>query len=259
MQFEQFASLRHVPGLRHAITTRHGGVSSAPFSSLNLGLHVGDEALQVLLNRRLAAQALGFDEGASVWAQQVHGTDARIVTPENRGRGAFDYSDALPQTDALVCDSSNTPAWILVADCAPLLLVDSGRQVLGVVHAGWRGALGQISWHTISRMSAEFGTEAEEVLAGIGPCLCVNCLEVGEEVALEAERVGAEACIVRQGFDKPHLDLRRALLDDLTASGVRRERIEVLDECPKCLSEKYFSHRGEGGKAGRFGLVAWWE
>lgn len=262
MEFSSFKSLsraRDLPTLRHAITTRGGGVSSAPFESLNLGLHVGDDAAQVLVNRRFVAGALGFDEGAAVWAQQVHGADCYSVSPDEHGRGARDYAAAVPGTDALICGCSGVPCWILVADCAPLLLVHPVRQVLAVVHAGWRGALGRIASRTLAQMSEEFGAEAEEVRGGIGPCLCVRCLEVGEEVALEAEAAGADACIARAGFEKPHLDLRRALLHDLRAAGVREENVEVSDECPKCLSHKYFSHRGDGGRSGRFGLVAWWE
>lgn len=259
MEFTRFGSLSHIPNLRHAITTRAGGVSAAPFESLNLGLHVGDDEAQVLENRRLVAEALGFDELDAVWAQQIHGADACSVSPDDRGRGASDYRDVLGSVDALICGYSDTPCWILVADCAPVLLVHPGVQVLAAVHAGWRGALGRIASRTLSSMAEEFGTEAKGVLAGIGPCLCVGCLEVGEEVALEAEQAGADACIVREGFEKPHLDLRRVLLDDLEAAGVRAESVEVSSECPKCANEKYFSHRGENGHAGRFGLVAWWE
>ena len=259
MEFTRFGSLSRVPNLRHAITTRHGGVSGAPFESLNLGLHVGDDASQVLVNRRIVAEKLGFDWADAVWAQQVHGADACSVSPDDRGRGASDYRDTLGSVDALICGYSDTPCWILVADCAPVLLVHPGVQVLATVHAGWRGALGRIGSRTLAKMAAEFGGEASEVLAGIGPCLCVECLEVGEEVGREAEDAGASTCIVRAGFEKPHLDLRRVLLDDLKAAGVREDSIEVSGECPRCASGKYFSHRGEGGKTGRFGLVAWWE
>jgi YfiH family protein len=261
MEFTYFDSLRRaldLPTLRHAITTRHGGVSAAPFSSLNLGLHVGDEDAHVVENRQRVAQVLGFDKADAVWARQVHGADSHSVTPDDRGRGASTYADAVANADALICAYSSTPVWILVADCAPVLLVHPARQVLAVVHAGWRGAIGGIASRTLARMSSEFGVEAAEVRAGIGPCLCVNCLEVGEEVAREATTAGASTCVRRGGFDKPHLDLRGALLEDLARAGVAREHVEVLSECPRCDVGKYFSHRGEGGTAGRFGLVAWW-
>ncbi len=259
LELTRFASLQNIPDLRHAITTRHGGVSAAPFDSLNLGLHVGDDSERVIENRLLVAQELGYDDQDAVWAQQVHGANAHIVTPNDRGRGDRCYKDALPSTDALICEYSDAPCWILVADCAPVLLVHPARQVLAVVHAGWRGALGQIASRTLAQMSAEFSIEASEVLAGIGPCLCVECLEVGEEVALTAEEIGASTCIVRAGFEKPHLDLRRALLDDLKRACVSEANVEVSSECPRCLNHKYFSHRGDGGPSGRFGLVAWWE
>jgi YfiH family protein len=256
-QFLSFASLRAVPGLRHAVTTRGGGCSEAEYSALNLAYHVGDDAARVTRNRRLLAAALGYDADRLVAAQQTHGAQSQIVSGDRAGRGATDGESALPATDALLTREPQLPLLILVADCAPLLLVDEKRRVLAVVHAGWRGAVAGIAAQTVARMRAEFGSDAAGIRAGIGPSLCAACFEVGAEVADAARPLAADAVLA--GNSRPHLDLRRLLQRDLEAAGVLPPHIAARPECPRCCPELLFSHRGQRGVAGRFGLVAWWE
>jgi YfiH family protein len=251
-----FSFLQDVPSLNHAVTTRDGGVSRAEYSSLNLAFHVGGDEKCVRRNRTLLAEALGYEARTLVAAQQVHGAQAHVVSTQDAGRGALDWDSALPETDALIVAEPRVPVLILVADCAPILLVDPTRRVLAAVHAGWRGAVAGIASQTLQTMTRAFGTNAKDVLAGIGPCLCMNCLEVGEEVAAQVASTHAAR---RAEWEKPHLDLRAMIREDLAASGVLASRIEVMDRCPRCENQTFFSHRGQSGKAGRFGLVAWWE
>src|SRR5688500_9417970 len=145
MEFQYFQSLQDIPSLRHAITTRDGGVSTGSYESLNLGFHVGDDADAVRENRRRVAETLGFDEHDLVCAQQVHNANCTVVTPEERGCGARRWESALSKTDGIICGYANTPALILVADCAPILIIDEVNEVLAVVHAGWRGAVAGIA------------------------------------------------------------------------------------------------------------------
>lgn len=255
MKFLQFgAAFQSIPGLNHFITTREGGVSSGAYSGLNLAFHVADEQGDVQQNRRLLAEALGYNAGGLIAAQQVHGTNAAIITAQQRGRGAFDWDSALPDCDALIVGETGVPVLIQVADCAPILLVDPRRRVLAVVHAGWRGAVGRIASQTLRKMQQEFGAVADDVLCGIGPCLCPACFEVGEEVATQAPA----SCVV-EGYEKPHLDLAAVIRHDLMENGVPQGQIEIMSSCPQCENQTLFSHRGQKGKAGRFGLVAWWE
>jgi YfiH family protein len=235
---------------------REGGVSTGEYSSLNLAFHVGDEENCVRENRIRLAAALGYEASTLVAAQQVHGASAHIVSARDAGRGALDGASALPGTDALIVAEPKVPVMILVADCAPVLLVDSKRKVLAVVHAGWRGAVAKIASRTLLTMAREFGTRAGEVLCGIGPCLCLNCLEVGDEVA--AQVASTRAVVRRRDWRKPHLDLRALIRDDLIENGVLAARIETMNHCPRCDMSTFFSHRGQNGRAGRFALVAWW-
>lgn len=253
----RFEILNAVNDLQHAVTTRVGGVSGGAYESLNLAFHVGDEAEKVRENRRLLASQLGFDPEKLVAAQQVHGVGIAPIGRDEVGRGALDWDSAISNTDALITRERGVPLLILVADCAPILLVDPRQRVLAVVHAGWRGALAGIAGQTVARMASEFGCRAGDVLAGIGPCLCVENLEVGSEVAAQVEAVDALAVIQREEWDKPHLDLRGLIARDLERAGVPEANIEAMPFCSRD-DARFFSHRGQNGVAGRFGIVAWW-
>jgi YfiH family protein len=252
----RFDSLQAVPGLHHAITTRAGGDSNGEYSGLNLAFHVEDDAQSVRSNRRCLGEALGYDASTLVAAQQVHGVNAHIVGAHDSGRGSSDGDSAIPETDALIVAEPRIPVMILVADCAPILIVDSVHRVLAVVHAGWRGALARIASQTLQVMARAFDTRAEELRVGIGPCLCLECLEVGEEVAAQ---VMSTHVLRHSQWEKPHLDLRAMIAEDLIENGVLALQIEVMERCPCCENETFFSHRAQNGQAGRFGLVAWWD
>lgn len=251
-----FPALAAVPRLRHAVTTRAGGVSTDDYASLNLAFHVGDAPEAVCRNRQLLGQELGYQSARLIAAQQVHGAGIARVEASHTGSGAYGWDDALPDTDALITTEPNLPLLIQVADCAPLLLVEPEVGAIAVIHAGWRGAVAGIAGKTARALGEQYGADSKRILAGIGPCLCPDCLEIGPEVAQEVESVDPQA--VLSGWAKPHLDLRGLLRRDLETAGIPATQIEVMARCPRCETETFFSHRGQNGKVGRFGLVAWW-
>lgn len=171
-----------VAGVDALVTTRHGGVSTGPYASLNLGLHVGDRPEAVVENRRRAAAAVGATLPELVFAQQVHGRHATVVGRDDRGRGTVDAADALPATDILVTDHPEPVLAVLVADCVPLVLVDPAAGVLAVVHAGWRGTAARTVDAALAQMAA-LGARAGRVVAGIGPAVSPAAYEVDEPVA----------------------------------------------------------------------------
>jgi len=197
----------------------------------------------------------GYDPGALVAAQQVHGTEIAVVTRADHGRGAYSWESAIPDTDGLIIAESGVPVAIQVADCAPVLIVDPAHRALAVLHAGWRGAVGGIAGIAVRRLMQEFGADPAVLLAGIGPTLCTACLEVGEETATQAP----PGTVIRKGFTKPHLDLRAIITADLHTAGMPWTRIIHHTACTRCQTDHFFSHRGQQGQAGRFALVAWWE
>jgi polyphenol oxidase len=167
------------------VTTRHGGVSAGSYATLNLSFAVGDEAANVRENRRRAAAALGADPADFVFAAQVHGDRAEVVSAADRGRGTLAVGDAVGPADALVTAAPGTVLAILVADCVPIILYDPAAHVLACVHAGWRGTVARTARAALAAMCS-LGTRPEDVIAGIGPSVAADSYQVGEEVAAAA-------------------------------------------------------------------------
>jgi polyphenol oxidase len=169
------------------VTTRHGGVSAGPYSTLNLGLHVGDNPADVLVNRRRVAAAAGADLGDFVFCGQAHGRRVAIVSGADRGRGAFRLDDAVASTDAVVTTDPGTVLAILVADCVPIILADPQAGVLACVHAGWRGTVAGVTGAALHAMQG-LGARPGRIRAAIGPAVAADRYQVGPEVAAAAER-----------------------------------------------------------------------
>lgn len=233
----------------HAFSDRYGGVSPAPFSSLNVGLHVGDDAAAVRENRRRLCRALGVAPEALVAGEQVHGTRVAVVGAEDRGRGAFELRDAVPGADALVTDTPGVILFALFADCVPVYLYDPKRRAVGLAHAGWKGTAGGIARRTAEKMSEAFGSRPEDLHAAIGPSIGPCCYEVGEEVARAL--AGAGLGIVVEDAQRLRADLWAANAAQLAEAGVPRDNIAVAGLCTRCLRDTFFSHRGHGGRTGR--------
>jgi polyphenol oxidase len=236
------------PGVDGVVfTTRVGGVSAAPYASLNLGYSTGDAREAVAVNRRMVAHALGIPVR---WAmtRQVHGRSVVEASEEDRqGRPTRD-------ADALVTCDPSVPIVMLAADCVPVALV--GARASGVVHAGWRGlAAGAIaSGVEAVRSTAPAGDGA--VRAWIGPCIGPCHYEVGPEVSDRvASAVPHAPAFTRTTDGRLRFDLRAAarwLLEDAGAT--------VADaEDPPCTwcDERFFSHRRDGGATGRQAVVVW--
>jgi hypothetical protein len=169
-------------GVEAVITTRRGGVSTGPYASLNLGLHVGDDPEAVVENRARAAGALGAALDHLVLADQVHGATVATVPASARGRGARALGDTVGAADALVTAEPGPVLTVLVADCVPVLLVDPGARVLACVHAGWRGTAAGVVPAALRAMAA-LGARPASVVAAVGPAVGPERYQVGPEVA----------------------------------------------------------------------------
>jgi len=195
LELDELSSL----GAEALISTRGGGDSRPPWDSLNIGLHVGDEEAAVLANRELVAAALGRDLDQMIFLDQVHGTRVAVVDASHAGRGARSIEHALSATDAAITTSPEVTLVIQMADCAPLVLFDPAAGVLGVAHAGWRGATAGIAGATVDAM-VSVGAEPARIHAGIGPCVDPTIYEVGPEVIEAVEQLlgeGAPRCVTQ--------------------------------------------------------------
>lgn len=257
----RYTLLDDIAGMVHAVTTRAGGSSQAPFDELNLGLHVGDDPQRVLANRALVLEALGFDPGRLVLAAQVHGSLVARVGPADAGRGSLDGASALPGVDALITATPGLLLGVLVADCAPILLADPVSRSVGVAHAGWRGTAGDVAGHAVRAMAAAFGSRPADIRALIGPCIGPADFEVGPEVAagFQAALGSDAAAILLPGRgDRAFVDLPEANRLLLLRAGLDPRRVQVDRTSTASRLDGFFSHRAEGGRTGRFGGFIGW-
>lgn len=240
----------------HAVSTRLGGKSQAPFASLNLGLHTGDAAGSVRLNRKMFCQAAGIEPGKTVTAEQVHGAKVVRVKAADAGRGMEDYRDALAATDALITNTPGLALLLFFADCVPVLIVDPVNQAIGISHAGWKGTVAGIAQKTVSAMCDQFGTRPEVCLAGIGPSVGPCCYEVGDHVAKQVkEQFSCWRELLKPEGEKWRLNLWLANQVQLTEIGVPAANIEISGVCTSCNTDLFFSYRAEHGHTGRIGAI----
>lgn len=243
----QFDSLLS-DGVAHGLLTRRGGVSPRPWESLNVGAMVGDDPERVHTNRGLALEALGRDPASVFDAWQVHSAEV-VVADGPRG-------DAPPlQADAILTDRPEVTLMMRFADCVPVLLHDPVRRAVGIVHAGWLGTVRQVLRAALRRMVSAYGTRPADVVAAIGPSIAAHHYPVGPEVvaAFRAAYGATADGHLTAGDDGTRLDLWSANRQVLEEEGVRQ--IEVSGICSACHTEDWFSHRGEGGRTGRFAAV----
>lgn len=236
--------------LKHGIFTRHGGVSQAPWASLNLGGTVGDTVQAVRANHEKMYATLSVNSTRAVTTWQVHGADVVIATQPIPGRRW------LSQADGIVTDRPDTPLVMRFADCTPLLFHDPVRGVIGIAHAGWKGTVQGIGANMVRTMQQTYGSRPVDIQAWIGPAISRDCFQVGEEVvsALHQYFGTIEGLMQRDEVDgTAYVDLWAANRLDLQRMGV--EQISILEICTMQSTQDFFSHRGEKGRTGRFGAV----
>lgn len=226
-----------------AVTTTHGGHSEGRYATLNTSYRVGDDPSRVTANLDLAGRALDIKRSALVIPQLAHGRDVAIVTSADAGRGAYDAESNIPSTDALVTDVPGLPLAVLVADCAPVLLHDPRRGVVGVAHAGWRGAALRVVAATIEVMARQYGTNPADLCVGVGPCIGWMSFEMGHvEAAVCQEAFPSRSDIVADRDGRPVVNLRAMILAQLVEAGVPPERVHNLED-DTLVSASFFSHR----------------
>ena len=234
--------------LRFAFSDRQGGASAAPYGSLNLGDHVGDDLETVRENRRLAAKSLGVAREQVVFMKQVHGKDVAVVRepwPD----------EAAPSVDALVTDRPGLVLAVLVADCTPVLLADPVAGVVGAAHAGRPGMAAGVVAATIEAMR-ELGADPARMQAFTGPGACGSCYEVPEEMRADVARAEpASWATTRQGT--PAVDVPGGVAAQLRRAGIREESLTLSDVCT-IETPLYYSYRRDG-ITGRFAGFIWFD
>lgn len=223
-----------IPGLVAGVSTRHGGLSEVPYSSLNVGVHTDDTPEVIEQNLSLFCADIGISPTDLARSYQVHG-DKIWVT----GRAGYQSG-----FDAMVSVQPGVFAGVGIADCTPILLADPVTRICAAIHAGWKGTVAQIVHKTAKRMIENRGSNPADILAYIGPCISLAHFEVGEEVAAQFD----QAFKTRKGA-KWHVDLKAANAAQLQSVGI--QQIEIDPACTVENNADFFSHRTEKGVTGR--------
>jgi hypothetical protein len=230
-------------------TTRHGGSSRAPFNSLNLAFHTGDQQAAVDANRAAVARTFGIAPQLLLTVQQVHGSEILVIDQENPDLSHFQRVEC----DAIITNQPGIMAGILVADCYPVVLYDPDGPAAGVVHAGWRGAAAGLIGRTVQAMKTMFGSRPERLCAAIGPGIGGHGYEVDRPVR-EAFRAGSghwEQIARETRLGHWLLDLRLSCQLQLLAAGLQEGQVEAVAECTCCHRETFYSYRRDQGRTGR--------
>lgn len=236
-------------GIGLLFTDRNGGVSPAPYDTLNLATHNGDEEANVASNRMTVARHLGMPPWRFTYLEQVHGLRATGA----QGGSAVNGAQVLAATDGVFTSDRGLALAVLTADCVPLAMAAPSAGAVALVHAGWRGTIGNIAAVALRAMREGLGIEISEVRAVMGPAIGPCCYEVDEGRARAfVERYG-ERSGVTAGDGGRHLDLFKANLLNLMREGVDEKSIHKVGGCT-CCEERYFSYRRDGitGRQGAF-------
>ncbi len=253
MTFNQHHGLRYYQfdtiQTRHALFTRHGGVSPDPWGSLNVGGTVGDDLGRVRQNRILSFEALHREPETIFDVWQVHSADVVCA------RSPRPLDESYRQADIILTDKPDVTLFMRFADCVPILLHDPRQGVVGLAHAGWMGTLRDVATVTVDAMKKNYGCKPADIVAGIGPSIGPDHYEIGADVILQVmQKHGDESeLFLKSQRGKIHFNLWEANRVALERAGVGT--IEVSGICTACHIEDWYSHRAEKGRTGRFGAL----
>lgn len=233
------------------VSTRKGGVSAAPYSNLNLGLHVGDNRELVLSNREILAHAVGKSGGDFSWLEQVHGT---CIVEAGVGQEVQQADGAYATVAGAVCA-------VMTADCLPVLLSNKSASKVMAIHAGWRGLAAGI----VEKAAKAFYCR-DEVLVWMGPAIGPRHFEVGAEVrdtflALDSAYNGA--FVLSESFSPLSLapkylaDIYQLCRTQLVLSGVAEGQVYGGDFCTYADKDRFYSYRRDGQRSGRMATMIW--
>ncbi len=244
-RFESFPEGEVLQG----IFMRHGGVSPAPWVSLNTATTVGDSRENIIENRQRIFSAVNRPVASIFDVWQVH--SSHVVCSDQPRPLDTPHQKA----DAIITNRSEITLFMRFADCVPVFLYDPTHKVIAIVHAGWKGTVDNIVSKTIAAMQERYQSKNADILAGIGPSIGPDHYEIGGDVARMVEGAfgqDSSELLCRTG-GRTFFDLWKANTLNLRRSGVKE--IELAGICTACQTGDWYSHRAEHGKTGRFGAV----
>jgi purine-nucleoside/S-methyl-5'-thioadenosine phosphorylase / adenosine deaminase len=269
-EYLQFEGLRAWPEVMHAVFTRRGGYSAAPYDGLNLSISTGDDLGVVRRNRQVVSRTLGLPlvsafptHGAAVAIlDQQMAAEARCEGPEWPVR--LQEQMRRIHADAMLTEVAGVALFWAYGDCAPVLLYDARLRLVGLVHAGWRGTAQAVTARTLAAMQERFGSQLDDIYAAVGPAIGGCCYEITDAVrqSFATEPLAQEAAVfVERAAPETREDIRLYL--DVGASNERQlllaglapDHVETSGYCTGCESDLFYSNRRGPRHGGRFGVA----
>lgn len=250
-------NLEGIKGLKHAFTTRIGGVSKPPYDTLNMGARDFEDSSIRKKNIELACEAAQLNASNIVAINHDHSVDVQVVTNDNAGEGIFKLynREDRPISDALITADFDMPIMTLHADCIPVFFYDKKNRVISVCHAGWKGVYGDIVANVLKEMNKVFGSKYVDVLVAIGPCISVQGFEVGDDLAEQFENAYKSYDIITPRIKgKHHIDIQKCCCLQILDNDIPKDNIHVADICTYLNGDIFYSYRRDK-KCGSMGAL----
>lgn len=235
--------------ITHCFTTRIGGSTPKPLDSFSMGTGGTEEyRLYVESNRQSICKLLGLENKKLVIPDQKHTANVKVILSDE---------EDVSNTDGLITDNPNLVLLLLFADCTPIILADTEKKIIGVIHAGWRGTAQQILKNAIEIFDKEFHSDINNIQALIGPAIGQCCYPVSNDTAEQLKKsvdICPEGIFIAKGENQIHTDLKLLNARQLAECGVKN--IDILTNCTSCNNDLFYSYRADNGKTGRHAAVA---
>jgi YfiH family protein len=241
--FLTFKKLEEFSFLKHAFSTRLGGISNGNFKSMNLGTKSKDLPENVNKNYNFFCDAVGIPKNLMVFSDQIHSDG--IISIHSR-----DNFPEIKNCDGLITNKSETALATIHADCCPVFILDAHKKVIGLAHAGWRGTVKNIAGKMIAKMKSEFNCNSKDLICCLGPAIGKCCFETGKEVVDEFRKLPSPGLFIKISEKNFYIDLIEANKQNLIRENVQSENIITSDLCTKCCGDLLFSKRSLGKNFG---------
>lgn len=246
--------------LRHAITLRRGGVSKYPIDTLNFRATGNDKIENVLKNVEIISDKVGFDKNSIYKAKQKHTENILILDNNNKQKFKFENLSS-EEYDGYITKEKNIATLVTTADCNPIIIYDTKKNIVANVHSGWAGTVKKISLKAIKLLQEKFNSNLEDLIVCIGPSIRSCCFSSEDEdfkkKFTDIWNFEKEYIYYEEDKKRFHIDLVYVIKKDLLDIGVKEENISDANICTMCNSEDFFSYRvATKNKFSDYGVMA---